>query len=101
MNSIDQKASLKEALEVFDKEKTGAISAAELRHVLSNLGDVDEDEVDDMMKEADNGKGVVNIKDFLNIVFNAVSLPPAVVIDPELKPYYDALLSKEAGKNKE
>ena len=47
---------------VFDKDGNGFISAAELRHVMTNLGEkLTDDEVDDMIKEADlDGDGMVN-----------------------------------------
>ena len=41
-------------IQVFDKDGNGYISASELRHVLTNLGEkLSEEEVDEMMKEAD------------------------------------------------
>lgn len=47
---------------VFDKNKDGLISSSELRHVMTNLGEkLSEEEVDDMIKEADmDGDGMVN-----------------------------------------
>ncbi len=47
---------------VFDKDGNGLISAAELRHVMTNLGEkLTDEEVEDMMKEADiDGDGQVN-----------------------------------------
>lgn len=47
---------------MFDKDKDGLISSSELRHVMTNLGErLSEEEVDDMIKEADlDGDGMVN-----------------------------------------
>lgn len=47
---------------VFDKNNDGLISSTELRHVMTNLGEkLSEEEVDDMIKEADmDGDGMVN-----------------------------------------
>ena len=47
---------------VFDKNNDGLISATELRHVMTNLGErLSDAEVDDMIKEADSdGDGMVN-----------------------------------------
>lgn len=47
---------------MFDKNKDGLISSSELRHVMTNLGEkLSEEEVDDMIKEADmDGDGMVN-----------------------------------------
>lgn len=47
---------------VFDKNNDGLISSIELRHVMTNLGEkLSDEEVDDMIKEADlDGDGMVN-----------------------------------------
>jgi calmodulin len=47
---------------VFDKDKDGYISAAELRYVMTNLGEkLTDEEVQEMIKEADlDGDGLVN-----------------------------------------
>ena len=49
-------------LQVFDKDGNGYISAAELRHVMTNLGEkLTNEEVDEMIREADlDGDGQVN-----------------------------------------
>ena len=80
-----------------------ASGSAELRHVIANLGEaVDEDELEEMMKDADkDGNGLIDYNEFVGLLFNPVSLPPPVVISDELKPYWDAIKSKEAGKHKE
>lgn len=60
---------------MFDKNKDGLISSVELRHVMTNLGEkLSEEEVDDMIKEADmDGDGMVNYDGLLNKVLLAVS----------------------------
>merc|ERR1711862_89291 len=62
MKDADSEEELMEAFKVFDKDGNGFISAAELRHVMTNLGEkLTEDEVDEMIKEADfDGDGQVN-----------------------------------------
>ena len=47
---------------MFDKDGNGFISAAELRHVMTNLGEkLTDEEVDEMIKEADiDGDGQIN-----------------------------------------
>lgn len=47
---------------MFDKNNDGLISNIELRHVMTSLGErLSEEEVDDMIKEADlDGDGQVN-----------------------------------------
>lgn len=53
--------------QIFDKDGNGFISAAELRHVMTNLGEkLTDEEVDEMMREADiDGDGQVNYEDFV------------------------------------
>lgn len=55
---------------VFDKTGNGLISSSELRHVMTSLGDkLSDEEVDDMLKEADhNGNGMVNYVEFVAIL---------------------------------
>ena len=62
MRETDSEEELREAFRVFDKDGNGFISAAELRHVMTNLGEkLTDDEVDEMIKEADlDGDGMVN-----------------------------------------
>jgi len=53
MNSEDHDE-IKEALKVFDKDGNGFISAAEVWHVMTNLGEkLTDEEVDEMVREAD------------------------------------------------
>jgi calmodulin len=62
MKETDTEEEMREAFRVFDKDGDGYISAAELRHVMANLGEkLTEQEVDEMIKEADtNGDGKVD-----------------------------------------
>ena len=90
---------LQEAFAVFDKDRTGKISAAELRHTISNLGEVvDEDELDDMISDADkDGDGQIDYNEFVNILMNPVKIPPRIVVEEHLKPF----LPKEKEKKGE
>ena len=47
---------------MFDKDEDGFLSVAELRHIMTSMGDkMTNDEVDDMVREADrDGKGKIN-----------------------------------------
>ena len=62
MKETDSEEEIKEAFRVFDKDGNGFISAAELRHVMTNLGEkLTDEEVDEMIREADiDGDGQVN-----------------------------------------
>ena len=71
----DSEAEIKEAFRVFDRDGNGFISAEELRHVMNNLGEkISEDEVDEMMKEADcDGDGQVNFEGELLLLHHSHS----------------------------
>ncbi|XP_051157313.1 calmodulin-beta-like isoform X3 [Leptopilina boulardi] len=70
MKGADGEDELREAFRVFDKNNDGSISSMELRHVMTNLGEkLSEEEVDDMIKEADlDGDGMVNYEEFVTIL---------------------------------
>ena len=59
-----------DAFRVFDKDGNGYISAAELRHVMTNLGEkLTDEEVDEMIREADiDGDGQVNYEEFVTMM---------------------------------
>ena len=62
MKETDKEEELREAFRVFDRNGDGYISATELRHVMTNLGEkLTDEEVEDMIREADlDGDGLVN-----------------------------------------
>lgn len=62
MRENDTEEDLRAAFAVFDKDCSGKISAAELRHVMTNLGEkLSDEEVDEMMREADvDGDGEID-----------------------------------------
>uniref|UniRef100_A0ABM0GNV3 Calmodulin-like n=1 Tax=Saccoglossus kowalevskii TaxID=10224 RepID=A0ABM0GNV3_SACKO len=66
----DSEEELREAFRVFDKDGNGFISAAELRHVMTNLGEkLTDEEVDEMIREADtDGDGQVNYEEFVKMM---------------------------------
>ncbi|RDX82616.1 Calmodulin-related protein [Mucuna pruriens] len=70
MKDTDSEEELKEAFRVFDKDQNGFISAAELRHVMTNLGEkLTDDEVDEMIREADvDGDGQINYEEFVKVM---------------------------------
>ena len=74
MKDTDSEEEIREAFRVFDKDGNGFISAAELRHVMTNLGEkLTDEEVDEMIREADiDGDGQVNYEGTVNniMVYN-------------------------------
>jgi len=67
---VDDEEELREAFRVFDKDGNGFISATELRHVMTNLGEkLTDEEVDEMIKEADlDGDGQINYEEFVSVM---------------------------------
>jgi len=50
----DKEEEIREAFRVFDRDGSGMISAAELRHVMTNIGEkLSDQEVDEMIREID------------------------------------------------
>lgn len=74
MKDTDSEEEIREAFRVFDKDGNGFISAAELRHVMTNLGEkLTDEEVDEMIREADiDGDGQVNYEGMW-LTMNSVS----------------------------
>jgi len=72
MKDTESEEEIKEAFKVFDKDGTGVISAAELRHVMTNLGEkLTDTEVDDLIKEADvDGDGQINYEEFVKLMLS-------------------------------
>jgi hypothetical protein len=64
---------------VFDKDGNGFISAAELRHVMTNLGEkLTDEEVDEMIREADiDGDGQINYEEFVKMMMCVCPAAPA------------------------
>eukprot|EP01114_Cavostelium_apophysatum_P005865 TRINITY_DN1702_c0_g1_i3.p1 TRINITY_DN1702_c0_g1~~TRINITY_DN1702_c0_g1_i3.p1 ORF type:complete len:160 (-),score=21.65 TRINITY_DN1702_c0_g1_i3:121-564(-) len=65
--SIASEEEIINALRVFDKEHNNTISAAELRHIMSNMGEkLTDEEVDDMLRECDvDSDGKINYVEFV------------------------------------
>ena len=51
MKDTDSEEEISEAFKIFDKDGNGFISANELKHVMSNLGEkLSDEEIEDMIK---------------------------------------------------
>ncbi|KDE04550.1 calmodulin [Microbotryum lychnidis-dioicae p1A1 Lamole] len=72
MKDTDSEEEILEAFKVFDKDGNGSISSAELKHVMTNLGEkLTEDEVAEMIREADaDGDGQINYNEFCTMMMN-------------------------------
>ena len=70
MKDPDTEEDLIEAFKIFDKDGNGVISAAELRHVMTTLGErLTGEEADEMIREADtDGDGFINYHEFVKIM---------------------------------
>ncbi|KAL5267202.1 hypothetical protein ACHWQZ_G004296 [Mnemiopsis leidyi] len=70
MEKADPEYEYKKAFTIFDKRNDGFIDAAELKHVMTNIGeDMSDYEIKEMIKEADlDGDGKLNYDEFLNIM---------------------------------
>ena len=72
MKDTDPEEEMREAFHMFDKDGNGFISAADLHHVMTILGEkLTDEEVDEMIKEADiDGDGQVNYEGIYLCVYN-------------------------------
>jgi len=70
MKDTDTEEELVEAFKVFDRDGNGFINSAELRHVMTNLGEkLEDEEIDEMLREADvDGDGQVNYEEFVKMM---------------------------------
>lgn len=59
-----------EAFRVFDREGNGIITADELKHIMTSLGEkMTEDEADEMVREADiYGNGEIKYEEFVRVL---------------------------------
>jgi len=70
MRSVTTQEAVLEAFKVFDQDENEHISAAELRHVMTNLGEkLSEEEANEMIRLADDdGDGLINYNDFIRMM---------------------------------
>jgi calmodulin len=69
----ETESDLLEAFKVFDKNESGVISADELKHILTNLGEaLSEQELEDAFFEANvKGDGNIKYEDFIKIIMSS------------------------------
>jgi serine/threonine-protein phosphatase 2B regulatory subunit len=75
---------IKEAFIQFDLDKNGFVGAAEIRHILVNIGEsVTDDEVDEMVHMIDrDGDGMISFPEFYKLVSGGKDMPPALWTGP-------------------
>jgi calmodulin len=57
MKDTDSEEEVRDAFKVFNCDEQGHISVAELRHIMTSIGEkLDEEEISKLVKEADTGK---------------------------------------------
>jgi len=60
-----------EGFRVFDKEQNGTINSAELRHLLTGLGEgLSEEEVSELLQGMEDAQGNVNYEEFVKSVMS-------------------------------
>ena len=69
----NSESELIEAFKVFDKDGNGFITAQELRHVMTNLGEkITQEEADEMIGEADlDGDGRIDYEEFVKMMIES------------------------------
>jgi calmodulin len=70
MKNVDTEQEVRDAFRVFDVNGNGFLSADELRHVATNLGEkLTEEEANEMIRSANvDGNGQINYEDFVNLM---------------------------------
>ncbi|XP_037050204.1 calmodulin-A-like [Bradysia coprophila] len=70
MRDMDSEEEIREAFKVFDRDGKGFITAVELRHVMTSLGEkLTDEEVDEMIRSVDvDGDGQINYEEFVTMM---------------------------------
>jgi Ca2+-binding EF-hand superfamily protein len=97
MKDTDSEEEIREAFKVFDRDNNGFISAAELRHVMTSIGEkLTDDEVDEMIREADqDGDGRI---DCMNPEIKSFEIPSpdadfTLLYRQRVRPAHDAKIN--------
>ena len=72
LRETDTEEEIINAFKVFDKSGNGLISGADLRHIMTTLGDkLSEEEVDEIIREAEiNGDGYILYEEFVRSIMS-------------------------------
>mmetsp|Transcript_83828 Transcript_83828/g.195021 ORF Transcript_83828/g.195021 Transcript_83828/m.195021 type:complete len:478 (-) Transcript_83828:64-1497(-) len=104
----DVEEELVEAFRVFDRTGHGTITSAEVRHVMIQLGErLTDDEIDELIREADLGDGMIDYTEFTNLLLGAdpayVPLVPRVYAlgEAALAPAFVSCVQEEQGSWRE
>ncbi|KAK3578512.1 hypothetical protein CHS0354_007765 [Potamilus streckersoni] len=70
LKAVDSEKDIKDAFKVFDKDRNGFITAAELKQGMLELGErLTNEEIDEMILEADTDRdGQISYEDFLQLM---------------------------------
>lgn len=93
MKDTDSEEEIREAFKVFDRDNNGFISAAELRHVMTSIGEkLTDDEVDEMIREADqDGDGRIDC--MWTLPFSRSNLKKLIGIRQRIRSAHDAKIN--------
>lgn len=75
LRAADPEEGILQAFSAFDKDNTGYISAAQLRHIMTTLGEtLSDEEVDEMIREATENNNFanerINYREFTRMMMN-------------------------------
>ncbi|XP_065300925.1 uncharacterized protein [Dermacentor albipictus] len=85
--AFNPQTDLQDAFRVFDRDGHGFITTAELRHVVTTLGErMTDEEADELIREADpNNEGQVDYENFIKIISTPVP-PDQYGVPPKKRP---------------
>ena len=72
---LDQTAEIREAFRIFDRDGNGFIDSKELKHIVTQMGQVlTNAEADEFMLEADlNGDGKLDFDEFMQMMLKSLN----------------------------
>mmetsp|Transcript_65319 Transcript_65319/g.179240 ORF Transcript_65319/g.179240 Transcript_65319/m.179240 type:complete len:179 (-) Transcript_65319:490-1026(-) len=77
MGSGDHGAALLEAFTIFDKESSGKLASAEIKHLMHNIKfELTEEEMDELMDEIQDSTGSVDYKSLSKLIFEKMDTQP-------------------------